>query len=201
MENDVFLNSLSDKVWKTKKARFTAAKRMERFYSFSNISMALTSASLVGVNLIPLLEDKCCPRLTSIITILTIVLSVYVLVISLSLTQARFDNKAENYHACGCELTEYNDILQLYIKENKILDIEEKKECINKYHSIIKRYNLNHSSVDYVRALLECDDKSIGKLARLKNHLQWYIFNCGTIFILIAIIVPIIVPIIYIFYL
>ena len=58
MENKTFLEKLSDKIWKTKKARFAAAKRMERYYYFSNVSMALTSASIVGVNLLPFLRSE-----------------------------------------------------------------------------------------------------------------------------------------------
>ena len=46
MGNKTFLEKLSDKIWKTKKARFAAAKRMERYYYFSNVSMALTSVSV-----------------------------------------------------------------------------------------------------------------------------------------------------------
>ena len=130
MGNKTFLEKLSDKIWKTKKARFAAAKRMERYYYFSNVSMALTSVSIVGVNLLPFLDG--CSNKSSLITILTIIFSVYVLVISLLSTQARFDKKAENYHACGCELTEYNDILQLYIEENRTLNIEEKKEKLKR---------------------------------------------------------------------
>ena len=87
MGNKTFLEKLSDKIWKTKKARFAAAKRMERYYYFSNVSMALTSVSIVGVNLLPFLDG--CSNKSSLITILTIIVSVYVLVISLLSTQAR----------------------------------------------------------------------------------------------------------------
>ena len=189
MGNKTFLEKLSDKIWKTKKARFAAAKRMERYYYFSNVSMALTSVSIVGVNLLPFLDG--CSNKSSLITILTIIFSVYVLVISLLSTQARFDKKAENYHACGCELTEYNDILQLYIEENRTLNIEEKKEFIRKYNLIIRQYNLNHSSMDYYRGLIEGGEK-MKTITFIKNYLQWYFFNWGTVFILIAILIPII---------
>lgn len=180
MGNKTFLEKLSDKIWKTKKARFAAAKRMERYYYFSNVSMALTSVSIVGVNLLPFLDG--CSNKSSLITILTIIFSVYVLVISLLSTQARFDKKAENYHACGCELTEYNDILQLYIEENRTLNIEEKKEFIRKYNLIIRQYNLNHSSMDYYRGLIEGGEK-MKTITFIKNYLQWYFFNWGTVFI------------------
>lgn len=151
--------------------------------------MALTSVSIVGVNLLPFLDG--CSNKSSLITILTIIFSVYVLVISLLSTQARFDKKAENYHACGCELTEYNDILQLYIEENRTLNIEEKKEFIRKYNLIIRQYNLNHSSMDYYRGLIEGGEK-MKTITFIKNYLQWYFFNWGTVFILIAILIPII---------
>lgn len=185
----MFLEKLSDKIWKTKKARFAAAKRMERYYYFSNVSMALTSVSIVGVNLLPFLDG--CANKSNLITILTIIFSVYVLVISLLSTQARFDKKAENYHACGCELTEYNNRLQLYIEENKTLNIQDKEELISKYDLIIKQYNLNHSSMDYYRGLIEGGEK-IERITLMKNYLQWYFFNWGTVFILIAILIPII---------
>lgn len=162
---------------------------MERYYYFSNVSMALTSASIVGVNLLPFLDGY--SNKSNLITILTIIFSIYVLVISLLSTQARFDKKAENYHACGCELTEYNDMLQLYIEENKTLNIEEKKEFIRKYNLIIKQYNLNHSSIDYYRGLIEGGEK-IGTFTLIKNYLQWYFFNWGAVFVLIAILIPII---------
>ena len=80
MENKTFLEKLSDKIWKTKKARFAAAKRMERYYYFSNVSMALTSASIVGVNLLPFLDGY--SNKSNLITILTIIFSMYVLEIN-----------------------------------------------------------------------------------------------------------------------
>ena len=162
---------------------------MKRYYYFSNVSMALTSVSIVGVNLLPFLDEY--SNKSNLITILTIIFSVYVLVISLLSTQARFDKKAENYHACGCELTEYNDMLQIYIKKNRTLNIEEKKEFIRKYNLIIKQYNLNHSSIDYYRGLIEGGEK-VEKFTLVKNYLQWYFFNWGTVFVLISILIPII---------
>ena len=158
MGNKTFLEKLSDKIWKTKKARFAAAKRMERYYYFSNVSMALTSVSIVGVNLLPFLDG--CSNKSSLITILTIIFSVYVLVISLLSTQARFDKKAENYHACGCELTEYNDILQLYIEENRTLNIEE-KEVLN----VVEAYS---------NALTLLDDYDHGCVSKTKGKNSIY---------------------------
>ena len=56
---------------------------------------------------------------------------------------------------------------------------------------IIKQYNLNHSSIDYYRGLIEGGEK-IGTFTLIKNYLQWYFFNWGAVFVLIAILIPII---------
>ena len=88
-------------------------------------------------------------------------------------------------------MTEFKDILQLYIEENRTLNIEEKKEFIRKYNLIIRQYNLNHSSMDYYRGLIEGGEK-MKTITFIKNYLQWYFFNWGTVFILIAILIPII---------
>lgn len=68
---------------------------------------------------------------------------------------------------------------------------ERTVEFIRKYNLIIRQYNLNHSSMDYYRGLIEGGEK-MKTITFIKNYLQWYFFNWGTVFILIAILIPII---------
>lgn len=193
MEEKTFLEAVSDKIWKTAKARFTASRRMTKYYYCSNISMALTSVSIIGINLMVFLGDF--ENKSNEITVLTIILSVYVLVITLLMAQIRFDGKADNYHSCGCELIELNDHLKIDIIEKRELNHYEKEKIISAYHSIIKKYNLNHSSVDYRRSLIEQSNKEKPNLSQCTivfNYLEWYFFNWSTLFILIPILIPLI---------
>lgn len=182
MNENNFLKKLSDKVWITMKARFAAAERMNRFYIFSNVGMTISSAIIISISF-GFSGDNSSGYLDKFSNLA----SLYILVISLLSTQARFDKKAENYHGCGCELTDFNDLLQLYITENVELTVEEKRELIKKYNSIIKCYNLNHSSIDYCRArIMNNDDRNrVGICEYLTCNFRWYLFNCGTFFILI----------------
>ena len=192
-----FLKDLSNKTWITMKARFTAAERMNKFYNYSNICISLSSAIIVCLGVVAFLPPN--EALEQKISIVTFFESITILVISLLSTQAKFDKKGEIYHACACELTEYNDVLKLYIDQNKILNFEEKKSLVQEYNSIIKKYNLNHSTVDYYRARIVNENKTENRVSscqRLENYIRWYFFNCGTIFILIPILLVLIIFII-----
>ena len=45
--------------------------------------------------------------------------------------------------------------------------------------------------MDYYRGLIEGGEK-MKTITFIKNYLQWYFFNWGTVFILIAILIPVI---------
>ena len=113
----MYLQDLSGKIWKTKNARFKAAQRMRRSRISSTASVALLSASVIAVNMLAFLNisdnDK------TIITIVTVVLSTFALVMSLLIALLRYEYREDNYQQCGRELENLNQ--RLKIRKNEIL--------------------------------------------------------------------------------
>ena len=88
-----FLESLSDKVWNTKNARFTASRKMRRNKYASNIMTTLLSAYIIIINLLVYTDRFKAVNVQ--ITILTIALSILILVVTLMINQVEYEKKRE----------------------------------------------------------------------------------------------------------
>lgn len=196
----MYLQDLSDKIWKTKNARFIAAQRMRRSRISSTASVALLSASVIAVNMLAFLNisenDK------TIITIVTVVLSTFALVMSLLISLLRYEYREDNYQQCGRELENLNQRLKIRIED---IQSEEKDEedvkspnddnmkYLNEYNDILRRFNLNHSEFDYNYSMLKAEsDKDHGLWKPFAYWLRWYLLDVNMLYWLIAI-VPVIV--------
>lgn len=190
----MYLQDLSDKIWKTKNARFIAAQRMKRSRISSTASVALLSASVIAVNMLAFLNigdnDK------TIITIVTVVLSTFALVMSLLIALLRYEYREDNYQQCGRELEYLNQ--QLKIRINEILaekkgetDVNSSKDddfYLSEYTDILRKFNLNHSEFDYCYSLMKAEnDKDHGFWLPLWYWIKWNLFDVYVLYWLIAI--------------
>lgn len=192
----MYLKELSDKIWKTKNARFIAAKRMKRSRNSSTVSVALLSASIIAVNMLAFLNisefDK------TIITIVTVVLSTFALVMSLLISHLRYEHREDNYHQCGIELDHLNQLLTIRINElctgnNNANEIESSNEdnlkYLNEYNAILSKYNLNHTDFDYNCSLIKAEsDKEHDLLQLIYYWVRWNILDVSVLYWLLAII-------------
>lgn len=194
------LESLSDKIWLTKQARFCAYRRMKRSRVSSTMATTLLPVDVLAINLIAFLPSQQCPKIQTNITVLTIILSVFILAMSLLVYLLDYSSREKNYHNCGVDLTNLNDKLRFEIKSMTSDKPEQQVKCINEqyladYQIIISKYNLNHSEFDYIYTSLQNKESDI-KSNRVKKfwykYLRWYIFDVNTLYLLLSIL-PIIV--------
>lgn len=182
MEN---LESLGDTIYKTMSARFTASRRMKRSRDASKVCEAMFSASIIAISLIALQIQTI--NFANMISAFTIILSTFLLVLSLLFSSLNYDKRMENYHACGNEL---NRLYRLIKRDVSVLSKEEqeKKEIdyINKYEEILSKYNLNQTSFDYQYAMLGSTE--IHPLKWLWFQCRYYIFDVYLLYWIIAIV-------------
>ena len=181
MEN---LESLGNTIYKTMSARFTASRRMKRSRDASKVCEAMISASIIAISLIALQIQTI--DFANMISAFTIILSTFLLVLSLLFSSLNYDKRMENYHACGNEL---NRLYRLIKHDVSVLSKEEqeKKEIdyINKYEEILSKYNLNQTFFDYQYAMLGSTE--IHPLKWLWFQCRYYIFDVYLLYWIIAI--------------
>ena len=148
-----FLESLSNKIWATKNARFTAYKRMKRCNVSSVVATAMASADIILVNLLCYMKKGDSPLLdVENTTAFSIMLSVLVLVLSLIVTLLNYSGKRDTYHNCGIELDELNQKIKLRKeekKEGKDVTNDEEQIFLENYGKVLQKYCLNHTTFDY----------------------------------------------------
>lgn len=191
----MYLQDLSDKIWKTKNARFKAAQRMRRSRISSTASVALLSASVIAVNMLAFLNISDSDK--TIITIVTVVLSTFALVMSLLIALLRYEYREDNYQQCGRELENLNQRLKIRINEIQAekageSDVKSPKDddmqYLGEYNDILRRFNLNHSEFDYCYSLMKAEnDKDHGIWLSFWYWVKWNLLDVSVLYWLIAI--------------
>lgn len=180
-----FLESLSDKVWNTKNARFTASRKMRRNKYASNIMTTSLSAYIIIINLL-VYTDRF-KAANAQITILTIALSILILAVTLMINQVEYRKKENNYHSCGVELDQLNQELKILLENASDPSLDKKKELLNKYYNILLKYNLNHTVFDYEYA----KEKSLNGVST-SSWFKWNFLEMHTLYYLGTIITAVI---------
>lgn len=205
MANDRFIDSLSDKIWKTKNARFTAYKRMKRSNVSSVIATAMASADIILINMLCYMKngDDTIAN-TDNVTAFSIMLSVLALVLSLVVSLLHYQDRCSNYHCCGIELDALNQQIKLR-KEHELthsapITMEEIQKFLAEYRNILQKYNLNHTTFDYDYAKYlvgEDDEDKKNRLNLAVMWIRWNIFDVNFLYWVIAL-VPLAVIMVYI---
>jgi len=202
----MYLQNLSDKIWLTRNARFNAAKRMKRNHISSTAAVALLSASVIAVNLLAFVSNVTEYQKT-IITIVSVILSTFALVMSLLIALLRYQWREENYHLCGMELEDLNQQIQIHIDELKAKTTNKEKvdsstednlRFQKKYSDILKKHGLNHTIFDYKYGSLNDERQRFNKTTRCYLYLRMYFFDVNLLYWAIAIIPIIVIFILFI---
>ena len=157
-------------------ARFTAFRRMKRNRDASKVAEAFFSASIIGISLIALNGKNL--DLSNKISIFTIILSTFLLVLSLLFGSLNYDKRMDNYHSCGNELNRLYRLMHHDVE--KLSDEEQKKKelgYLSQYHDIFDKYNLNHASFDYEYAMSILPDADIRPMRWLWLKIRYYLFD------------------------
>lgn len=186
----MYLEEFSNTVYKTMCARFTAFRRVKRNRDASKVAETLFSASIIGISLIALMSNKL--EVSRNISVFTIILSTFLLSLSLLLSGLSYDKRMDNYHACGNELNRlyrnmHHDVKTLTEEEQK----RKESDYIDQYFNILNKYNQNHTSFDYEYAMSLFSDSTMGIVSRLWLKIRYYILDMYLVYWLIAI-VPIV---------
>lgn len=183
----MYLEEFSNTVYKTMCARFTAFRRVKRNRDASKVAETLFSASIIGISLIALMSNNL--EVSKNISVFTIILSTFLLSLSLLLSGLNYDKRMDNYHACGNELSRlyrymHHDVKTLTEEEQK----KKESDYIDQYFNILSRYNQNHTSFDYEYAMSLFSDTNIGLASWIWLRIRYYIFDMYMVYWLIALV-------------
>ena len=151
------LQNMAQRCRRTAAARFEASRRMQRCHNASTLCVAMLSLEIIVINLLVFiptlnLDDK--P-----ITVMTVCLSAFVLVLSLLISQLKYDAKAAEYHRCALELSNLEKKINIYISKDKPETYEMLMNFNGQYAQIIKNSSLNHSTTDFDWAMIKEEKK------------------------------------------
>lgn len=195
-----FLTSLIRRVKITSAVRFEAHHRLHYMKNVTTLAIAMLSIYIISLNLLVFIDKY--KVYSDELTVVTVVLSTFVLAVSLVISQMQYGEKEYIYHSCGMELNKFLDKLLLYKEEECTLSFEQKKELYIEYSDILKSYNLNHSGLDtlvvtskddWVRTM-ENYGFTVDKTRMMEKLWIWcrkYIFDASFIYLLLIILPPI----------
>jgi hypothetical protein len=170
MTKDEFINRL----WITYKARFNAHSRLLKQEMLYTVITSFLSFFVIALNILQIIPDVIIIN-QSATTFYTIIVSLFILIISLINNSSTRKHNAEQFHQCALEIKGLYEKLSVIL--NDIIN-EDYSSFIQDYNSIESRYNINHSKSDYQQVLIERDKKTfIEKIPfSMKNYFVNYFF-------------------------
>jgi len=197
--NETFAKELYRKIWITRGTRFNSHKRLMSRHNWSLASIAFSSAYVLIISIIgyiPLATID--SQRKDVITLSAIVLSLFILVLSLLEASKNYQIKAKDFHDCARKMS------PLYGELRKILALEEHNIAETKissrlaeiqiqYDTILDQCQDNHDAVDFdVFQSQHYRDFNINTYSRVLIQIRsWF---CTFLpYLVIIIIVPIII--------
>jgi len=152
------LDKMADRCWRTSATRFESARRMKRCHNASTLCIAMLSFEIIVINLLvfiaPLHLDA------NAVTIATVCLSVFVLVLSLIVSQLKYEQREHNYHQCAVELGSLEKKIRIFKASGKPVTYDVLMNFRGAYDAIIRNSNLNHSTMDHEWAMRNEEEKT-----------------------------------------
>jgi hypothetical protein len=135
-----------------KAARFNAAERLERKNTLSLFAMSMVSLYFVGLSVwqviyAPLIGDAG----NRLITLVSIMSSVFTLVLALIEAMNDYRMKAHHMHACALAVNDLYHELKLM----RLPDAARVQEFRRRYNEVVRNCPFNHARVDYLMARAE----------------------------------------------
>lgn len=184
------LNKMAERCWKTAIARFESARRMRRCHNASTLCIAMLSLEIIVINL--LIFIKSLELNDVVITITTVCLSMFVLVLSLIVSHLKYEKREEQYNECGLELSNLEKDIKIYIASGKDISHETLKYYNDKYNSILRKWNLNHSDIDFEWAIYKNEklhkntDENINWRRNILLEVKWHLLRSDSIYHLLT---------------
>lgn len=178
----MFLKDFKDKVEKTERSRFAAYHRTRRCRIFSNVALAFFSFYIIVINSLVFLDPF--KGQSDVITLVTIFMSTFILVLSLLVGQCQYESREMVFHECGKELTLLKDEIVLDMNEVEELSLGEKKDYLKRYHTILQKCSLNHEESDYLWG--NRDINNCNAWLRFK----YFVFDVNSLYLALIILTP-----------
>jgi hypothetical protein len=148
-------NDLKQKIWKTKGARFNAHQRLQNRHTWSITSISFLSVYviiltlLVNISFITLSSTQ-----NSIASFSAMVLSLFILVLSLMETSKSYEAKSREFHECGRQLSGIYDRLMISMaawnsNQGNANIQKELFDIANEYNNILDKCHENHDIIDF----------------------------------------------------
>ena len=135
-----------------KAARFNAADRLERKNTVSLFAMSMVSLYFVGLSVWQAVYASTLDEATNrLVTLVSIMSSIFTLVLALIEAMNDYRMKAHHMHACALAVNDLYHELQLL----RPLDAGQVQEFRLRYNAAVRSCPFNHARVDYLMARAE----------------------------------------------
>jgi SMODS and SLOG-associating 2TM effector domain family 5 len=135
-----------------KAARFNAAERFERKNTLSMFSMSVVSLYFVGLSVWQVIYASLLDEPTNrLIMLVSIMSSIFTLVLALIESMNDYRMKAHHMHACALAVNDLYHELKLM----RPINTAELQEFRQRYNAAVRRCPHNHARIDYLMAKAE----------------------------------------------
>src|SRR5438128_730310 len=141
-------DNLLGKMWKTKSARYNAQARLRSKQSASIGAISLLSFYVVVASIVQLaFGDAIAPLTSKLISVGTLVVSVFIIVITLLENGKNYPSEADRMHQSALKIAElYNGFQALTVDEAN----RERRQFNDRYSSALNEIQVDHKQIDYV---------------------------------------------------
>lgn len=135
-----------------KSARFNAAERLERKHMLSVFAISMVSLYFVGLSVWQAVYERQISDPTNrLITLVSIMSSIFTLVLALIDSMNDYKMKAHHLHVCAMGV---NDLFQELMIE-RTADISVVQDYRRRYNEVVRNCPFNHARIDYLMAKAE----------------------------------------------
>ncbi|WP_342421167.1 SLATT domain-containing protein [Paenibacillus sp. FSL E2-0178] len=174
------LDSLSNKIWITRKARINAEERLEKFDFLTQMLINYYTLVIVGLSIWTLYDESN----AKLISVITIIASVLLFGLSIFVNARNFKIRSLTFKSCYIKLDEiYNECELLKDSPDK-LSLEDISKIQKKYNKVMNSIE-NHTPMDYLKVLNNTSEISKS---------QWWYFNFKRALFIISISIIILLP-------
>ncbi len=155
-----YVSKIKSTLWKTQSSRFNAARRLNNKYQFSAISISLLSILGIGTPIIQnFIDSTKCATTNQLYTLVSILLSIFILVLSLLESSQNYQLKADKLHDNAVNISSLLKEIEFLInckfpnadsEEKKYKIITEIQRYYKEYDNLIKLCPENHEPDDYL---------------------------------------------------
>ena len=149
---NAYSSSVATRIWKTKGSRFNAARRLNNKYQSSLSSISILSIYGIAIPILQgIVKNPQCLEINDIYNAISLILSVFTLVISLLEGAKNYQLRAEKLHKNAVELSKLQRDLE-YLMVSQLGDAEFRQKVGDisvKYEELIKECPENHEPEDY----------------------------------------------------